>query len=369
MVRVYVKRGNPSYKEKKLIRKLELAIENKIRQNPEFEGEYKPATNFQELQEQYDTYCIEDVQHEEVNESVNTSEDEKPKIDEHKEFVKGMEETVQPSNEEVNQVIDPFNEEEPLIRDYVKESGLKDEAENKEQPKTTFEEPQTFGESFKMPDDVGEDDKKGSGKKAKAQKEEPLNPDFDSMTSARKGRSTKKFAKYIVEAVCMLAEKGFVWYTTKDITDAKIAEYELSGEIPLDILLNMDGGQEATVKDFFRGMCVNAQQLSKFEEEEKNDLAAALAEVLMKKGFAPTAEQELAMIALKMFGQKLLIAIGMKKQINDVLTQLRAIGAPKAPQQSNNVVEQAIKHEDLTKDESAEAVGNPAVSTEVAVVE
>jgi hypothetical protein len=157
----------------------------------------------------------------------------------------------------------------------------------------------------------------------KQQKQEPLNPQYNTQSSGRKKRTNKKFAKYIVEAVCMLAERGFVWYTTNEITEQKVAEYELTGEMDLTLLLTMPNGQEGTVKEWFRTQCFKSEELAKFDKEEKDDLADILAEVLDKKGISPSEEQEALIIALSMFGKKFLIAYDMKKGVSSVLGQLR----------------------------------------------
>ena len=123
----------------------------------------------------------------------------------------------------------------------------------------------------------------------------------------------------------MLAERGFVWWTTKDITEAKIAEYELNDEMDLTLLLTMPNGQQATVKEWFGNQRINAEQLAKFEQAEKDDLAEILAEVLDKKGITPSEEQELLIIAFSMFGKKFMVAWDMKKGINNIIEQLKDI--------------------------------------------
>ena len=86
-----------------------------------------------------------------------------------------------------------------------------------------------------------------------------------------------------------------------------------------------------SVKEWFKSQEITAEQLSKFNQDEKNDLAEVLAELLDKKGVSPSIEQELAIIALKMFGQKFMIAFELKKGVDSVLEQLKALGgtAPK----------------------------------------
>lgn len=325
--KIYDKKGRFSFKENKLIDDIKTALQEKYSDNPEFLNNFIPAKNFDELQSLHREYCAEVVDYEEVPENKNQNIEQ-----EHKEFRDSLKETVQPNNdmEQDSAFVDPFNQSNPLVRDYVMDDKF-DANSNTEPKKTSFEEPTTFKDAFKMPDSDTQSSK--TDKKDKP-KEQPLNPSYNEQNNGRKKRTNKKFAKYIVEAVCMLAEKGFIWWTTKDITESKVAQYELNGEIDLSLLLTMPDGQQATVKEWFKSQEISAEHLSKFSQDEKDDLAEVLAELLDKKGVSPTIEQELAIIALKMFGQKFMIAFEMRKGVNSVLEQLRALGGT-APQKRN----------------------------------
>jgi hypothetical protein len=399
-LKIYSKRGNTNYKEKKLIKKIEEALLKKFANEPDLESRFQPATNPEELQALYDKYCTEEVSFEEIPNKEN----------EHKDFRDGMKESLEEDdevktpdtnyddkdliedNEEDNKFVDPFNRDTPIVRDYVMDDGFKDEAKD-EPKKTSFDEPQSFGESFQMPgSDIGSEkqDNTNNNKKKDKPKEQPFNPSFDDMNSGRKKRSTKKFAKYIVEGICMLAEKGFVWWTTKNITEEKLAEYELSGEYDFNVLLTLETGQEVYVKQWFKQQRFTAEQLSKFEQEEKDDLSEVLAEVLNEKGFAPTPTQELLIIAAKVIGGKALIAMQMSAGINSVLAQLKVDNQiQRAPQQIYEEPEQPqtqqvqqmrdtkqgsrgeaintpiVEWDDDLLDESAEAIGNPIIDNQL----
>jgi hypothetical protein len=235
--------------------------------------------------------------------------------------------------------IDPFNRQEPTTYDYTNDGGFSKESTPKNTGQTDFAEPMSFDEAFELPsegddDEPVENDAKGSTQKEKpeprksksqSKKEDPWNPSFDGMSSGDQKKSTKKFAKYIVEAVCALAEKGFVWYANKDINDAKLTEYELNGEMNLSILVTLENGQDATVKRFFQQQCLAAEELAKFEDEEKKDMAEALAAVLLEKGIAPTATQELMIVVGGVLVKKGAILLSLKSQTNSLLNQLRAM--------------------------------------------
>jgi hypothetical protein len=329
-MKIYNKVGKPNYKEAKLIKEIQKAVEKKLAENPNVQATFKPANNLEELQQLHREYCTTDVEFEEIP---NQEE-------QHKQFRDSMKEDIKPEKEiakdlpEDNSFIDPFNDADPIVRDYVMDDGLKTQEDNSK-PNSNFDEPVSFDQAFQMPtNDTPNQSSKSKDKKES--KDEPLNPSYNDQSSGRKKRTNKKFAKYIVEAVCMLAERGFIWWTTNKVTEAKLAEYELNNEMDLTLLVTMPNGQEATVKQFFKSHCVQAEQLSKYEQDEKDDLAEVLAELLDKKGITPSIEQEAAIIALKMFGQKFMIGLEMNRGINNLLTQLKEMAKKDPPKRFEN---------------------------------
>ena len=331
-IKLYAKNGKRNYKENKLLKELQPIIDERMKGNPELAESFRPATNFEELQAMHRMYASQQVDYTEVNNinSMAKDKDEEIEINDDNDFFKQIEE-----GDDGGDFIDPFNREAPIVRDYVTEGGLRESNEPEGPIRTHFDEPVTFQDAFELPSDDENDNPEVRGKdnqqkqrepkREKPSRPEPLNPSFDDMSSGKKKRSTKKFAKYIVETVCMLAERGFIWYVTKDINDTKLTEYELNGEMDLSLLVNLDNGQEATVKQFFNVQCDQAEQYAKFDKEEKEDLADALAEVLLEKGVGPTPMQEMWLIAGKVVGEKVIMMLTMKSQQNGLLAQLRAM--------------------------------------------
>lgn len=343
-MKIYKKRGNKNYKERKLLKDLEPFIEKKIAEDPHFAKEVVPATNYQELQKMHSRYIADDVQYVEVKPE-ETNPTTEPKTEEKTQNIKEamsndiedveFEETVTKPTEAKestgNSFIDPFNREEPIVRDYVMgDDSLSKDKPNKPEPtRTSFAEPTSFEEAFEIPDPEAEEEESGSQQKAtqsggesKGEKES-LNPQFDEMSTGKKKRSTKKFAKYIVEAVSTLSEKGFVWYANSEINEAKLTEYEMSGEMDLSLLVSLEDGQEVTVKQFFQVQCAKAELMSKWTAEQKEDMAMALAEVLMEKGVAPSPMQELLLVTLTIIGGQAMTLFTLKSQTNSLLNQLR----------------------------------------------
>jgi len=335
-VKIYMKSGKKNYKEQRLIKELQPIIDKKIQENPDLT--FTAANNYEELQELHRYYTSEETQFEEINNKDMAKKNEK--VQEEEDLSKVVEDKSSTNfdfdDDGDSNFIDPFNREEPTTYDYTLEGGLSKESVNPD-GRTDFAEPMSFDEAFIIPDDNDEDEaqqptsggKTNQGKsntpppRQKREKQEPFNPAFDDMSGSKKKKSTKKFAKYIVEAVCALAEKGFVWYANKDINESKLAEYEMNGEMDLGLLVTLADGQEATIKQFFQGQCFAAEQLAKFEDEEKADMTEALTEVFMEKGIAPTATQELMIVVGGVLVKKGAMLFALKSQTNSLLDQLR----------------------------------------------
>ena len=311
-MKVYNKRGNISLKEKAMVKELENYVQEQLSNDPNFV--IQPANNPSELEDLYKKYAIKEVKVEEIEEAEEVTP-EKPK-------------EKPTSNDTGNKQIDPFNREEPIIRDYVMgDDFAEDVIPNAE--KTTFDEPLSFDESFVIPEESDEPQPSGKKIKARQQREEPIqesmNPEFDQMDSAKQRKRTKRFAKQIVELTTSLIEVGFVWFTSKDITEAKLMEYELNGEMDLTLLLDMPDGQRKSVRDFFVDQLGIIQQESKIDQDDKDDLIESLTEVFLEKGIAPTPTQELMLVVARVVGVKALSGYAIMQSNASILNQLRGM--------------------------------------------
>jgi len=350
-IKVYNKRGKKNYKEVRLVNELKAELENRLKNDDSLVHKFKPADSFEELQQLHSQYLSKEVPFEEVKEKTSNLDSMAKEKDEEVNFLKGNKDYFNDMDDD-STFIDPFNRQEPTTYDYTNEGGFSKDSTPKNTGQTDFAEPLSFDEAFELPEE-GEDaepvENNGQQKqkeakqrepKQKQQKEDPWNPSFDDMSGGNQKKSTKKFAKYIVEAVCALAEKGFVWYANKEISDAKLAEYELSNEMDLSILVTLENGQEATVKRFFQNQCVAAEQLSKFEEEEKKDMSEALSAVLLEKGVAPTPTQELLIVVGGVLVKKGAMLLSLKAQTNSLLDQLRSMNSNQGQYAQNNEPQQ-----------------------------
>lgn len=320
-MKIYVKKGATNYKEKKLIAEIENALTKKSKTDPNIANSFNPATNWDELKSLHDKICGNFDDYEEIKDETDIEK-------QHKNFRDGMAETVKPNEQQSTSFIDPFNDAEPIVRDYVLSEDFESKDENTEPTKTTFDEPTSFEESFELPSDDAEKSTSKTQPKEKVSKDpkqssEKVNPRFDDMSNAKKRRSTKKLAQMIVQGACILAEKGCIWWTTKDITEDKLIQYEIENTMDLQILLTLDEGQQITVREWFGAKVVQANTLFKVSKEDKEDLIDSLFEVLLEKGIAPTPMQELMINAVKTFVLDMgLKAFAMRMEIKSVLNQL-----------------------------------------------
>jgi hypothetical protein len=360
---VYNKNGTgvkPNYKESKLIKEIQAALKDSLKENPSLANEFQPATDFQQLKKLHEMYVSKEVEFEDIpNENQNLKQDSMATEDLDKDDQKDLFDEIE-NDDSDNSFIDPFNREEPVLYDYTLEGGMSKDNPNTGVPRSDFSEPISFEEAFELPEDSTDNEPTETSStkntrekrepKQKSEPQEPLNPSFDDMSGSKQKKSTKKFAKYIVEAVCALAEKGFVWYANKDINEAKLTEYELNGEMNLSLLVTLDNGQEATVKQFFGQQCLAAEQLAKFEDEEKKDMAESLAEVFMEKGIAPTTTQEALIVIGGVFVKKGAILLSLKSQTDSLLNQLRIMnenngGSYREPEQASYEAPQPVQQE------------------------
>lgn len=333
-------RGNLDYKLKKLVRELEPIIERKMITDSNFAATFRAATNPEELKRLHSVHCAETATilseiKNEPNINLSNMENESHNSENNK-----PSETVSSAQK---QVIDPINEAEPIIRDYV----LQDDAYEKKssipssgartEEQLNFGEPMSFQDAFDIPLDPNEEAKLGEKKEGEqkqhnstqnntqqsAPKKEPVNPYFDDQSNQNKKKQTKRMAKYIVKVVVTLLEKGFVWWTTKDINEAKLIELELKGEIDLNVLFALSETEQQTAREFFARMCKDAIAGSKIDLDDQEELTDALFEVLIEKGIAPTPTQNLALVSFQIVGAKFLTALGFTAMTNSILSGLK----------------------------------------------
>ena len=312
-----------------MVEQLTAKISELTDQDPNFS--FEPANNPSELQRLYQEYCVEDA------EIVETTKEAVSKKSASQEF---REDTSVDEPDPNQRMIDPFNREEPIVRDYVlSEEFPEDKPETATSAGGNYDEPRSFAESFDIPvaGEEPEAPSQGGGgrfnKPSREEAPEPMNPSFDTMDTAKQRKKTKRFAKSIVNLTCDLLEKGFEWYVLKDITEAKLTEYELNGEMDLSILLEVSENQQMTVREFFISQHQTVKAESQIDDEDRDDLIEALTEVFLEKGIAPTPMQELLLVGARIVGLQVIKAVAITNSNNAVLSQLRGMKKEEVPYQ------------------------------------
>ena len=350
-MKVYIKKGNTNYKEKRLIKDLRAALtEQGI-------DDFTPAKDFEELKQAHSQFCIDEAQtldtidQETTNSLDNQNMTEKPITNTDGDIIADTP-TPEPQLKSNTNSSDPLNRSEPIIRDYVMDNYNNQSPEG-DGGAVDFAEPVDFADAFSMPSenepDETESSKTESTNSGPAPVENHVNPSFNEMDNKKAKKKSQRFAKQVTGLVCDLAERGFIYATTKDITDAKLAEYEASGEMDLTFLVQLADGQEVAIKQFFANQRALSEHEGKIGQEEREELTEALAEVFMEKGIAPTPTQELALTAAKVFGVMLIKGVTIQKQNAAILEQLREQApAPEQPieEQTSTPVEEEMTQEE-----------------------
>lgn len=344
-VKVYNKKGNIPMKEKKLVSQLQAKITELMNDDPSFK--FQPANNASELEDLYKQYCIEDatIVPDNSGASDDNSDDELDiDTDDVDDTSDDYDDDYVPQDN-----VDPWSKQEPRVRGYVLEDEFGEDV-GVDNTKTTFDEPMSFEESFDIPDDSKPNDDLSSsssgsqsgGQQQQSQQQQSqqrpsqdyVNPAYGDMDSAKQRKKTKRFVKQIVALTCDLLERGFIWYATKDISEAKLTQYELSEEMDLGVLLEMEDGQKQTVKEFFLSQQRVIEREARIDAEDREDLTDALTEVFMEKGIAPTPMQEALLVGAKIVGVQFIKALSITSSNNSVLNQLRAMKKEETPYES-----------------------------------
>ncbi len=369
---LYKKRGALGWREDKLMQPLMRHFEKELKLNPNALEGIEPVHSLDELKALHDKYCIEDATV--ISESPATEGTAPPASE--TQNAAGESPASEPApqgfdNQETERP-DPMNRQSPKVRGYVlDQSRMNPDQTTQPTPggSPNIGEPKSYQEAFKMEDGAlpGKDkgspgsgtSEGGSGGMKPPKKDPPFNPAFDDMGRAKQNKQTRRFAKYITEFVCTLLEYGYVWWTTKDITDVKLMQYELNNEMDLNLMVSLDGVQEQTVKSFFQRQCIEAKKESKISQEDREELSDALADVMMEKGIAPTPTQVLIMTAGKIIAFQGLKAFMQGSQINNLLGQLREMHNGAGPAQQAHEVHDQPRGQGESQDEGQNEYENP----------
>ena len=164
-MKIYSKVGSRNYKEKKMLKHLDEVFAKKIADDPSFKSKIIPATNQKELQSMFDKYSEIDVEFTETKPNNIKSTDnaqkqpemakKKSEDNEDVEFEEKVSNNKFDTKIDVgddNSFVDPFNRENPIVREYVMgRDALGRERTSGDDTRTTFDEPTSFKEAFEIP--------------------------------------------------------------------------------------------------------------------------------------------------------------------------------------------------------------------------
>lgn len=354
-MRIFTKKGKPTHEERKMKSELEkVFIEKGIS-----EGQYEPANTSGELKSLYNRYVPTDavIESETINPKKETIDSEE--VIDSTDDKESKEETVKDNSiiEQHKKFIDPLLRAEKKVRDYVLDNDMSSIPDGQlknieDTSQETIAEPKTYNDSFGIPNTDSKNNDKNTGignsetKKEKEPKSPPLNPAWEDTSVSKKNKSTKKMAKWIVEIFCTFAEKGMILFGTKDINNTKLAEYASTQEIELGLILDdIGGGVQGSVRQFFENTCLQIEQVAKFSDEERQEISDALYEVLLEKGIAPNASQNLAIVMIGTLGVKVFSVYMLVKPVNSILEQLRAMNKSNSETEEAEIVEEVETEE------------------------
>jgi len=315
----YRKKGNLNYKERTMLDD----IAKKISADPSLESTITPANSFDELKSLHQT-IMSDVA--EVIEETSNGKDASETIP-----------PVEDKKETKNPFIDPLNREEPNVRDYVMEDQFDPFADFNRQTKhrDEYREPTNFDDAFNVPDEEemrnsGKEQIRGGGNQKQQPRQQPQQRQSNDGGGDGGGsvnrRKSKRFATSIVNVTCRLLEVGFVWYATKDINEQKLAEYDVTGEIDLNLIVELPNGQEATIRDFFLNQLGDIAEASKINPESKAEMIEALTELFIEKNIQPSASYDALITGVSIVAEQGIKLMMIVKQNNAILDQLRERG-------------------------------------------
>ena len=313
----YRKKGNLNYRERAMLED----IAKRIEQKPELAKDITPATNVDDLKKLHSKITSDVV--EIISETKN---DEIPKPN---------------STVDKKPFIDPLNKEQPIINDYVTDDKFNPFAdyEKTQRAKGGFAEPSNYDDAFAIPDEEELLSQKRTGNVKSGVK--PMRDNYEMESSGGTGtnrRKAKRFATSLVNITCRLLEVGFVWYATKDINENKLAEYEMTGEMDLSLIIELPTGQEATIKEFFLSQIPDIEKASKVNPESKASLIEALTELFIEKNIQPSATYEAIIEGVSLLAEQGIKLAVIVQQNNAILNQLRqrAMTDPPPQNYSNN---------------------------------
>ena len=321
-LRIYNKRGNHNFREKRFIKEITERLTQQAQSDPKILESITPANTFEELEVWHKKLFAESVDFVEVNSPKTPSPEAEPTPEINTDMAEN----------ENKPFIDPFNRQEPNVREYVLKDQFSPDGDANDKIKSSYGEPLNFDEAFGLPsdDDLNQQQRPARGGSSQSSgggsSSSKSNSDMD---PARAKRMSKRLAKQVVDITFACLEFGFVWYCSKDITPEKMQEYSDAG-IDVDFLLEMPDGMRLSVREYFMNQIGAITEASKFDKEDRDDMVEDLTEYFIEKDWKMSTGWNTALTLGTILVKKVMAAVQITASNNMIIAQLPRKGTPEA---------------------------------------
>lgn len=164
-------------------------------------------------------------------------------------------------------------------------------------------------------------------------KEKPIMPDMEGLSQKEKNEASETLSDVILDGYGILhalANRGLM------VSEKKLIKLQQKGEIDLNAQIQYDYGQTMSAGEFFQEYNKQAETALTLSNEFREEVKPVLSKVLAKKGLGLTDEQKLIFLFAKDAGQKAIIAISMRSQLNQMIEVIKMATTqqPKANQRT-----------------------------------
>lgn len=325
-IKSYVGKGAKHYSVKQREEKLNAKLNEIASKDENFEFTFTPATNKEQFDRLYTQYMSENADYEDIKETKEKKSFNKDNIDDSnkKDSNFYLDDTL-PSEQTYG--LDEMATKNVNTRDYVLEDGMSKsdgkkylDFDGNKIEKDFSNEPKDWDEAFKIPepdekeifidnDDNGFTSTTSGGRSSSSgfkggstnssskntSNQRPMNPHSEDLSKGKQRRNAKRMATIAVDLLSKVSEITFVYFCNKNITHEKLIELQDEGLIDLDFLIELEQGQAQPIRIFFMNQRLQAEELAKLSQDDKDDIIEALTEVIMEKGIALTPLQQLGL--------------------------------------------------------------------------
>lgn len=160
-----------------------------------------------------------------------------------------------------------------------------------------------------------------SEQKKEKPKEKPIMPEMEGLSQKEKNDASETLSDVLLDGYGILhalANRGLM------VSEKKLMKLQQNGEIDLNAQIQYDYGQTMSAGEFFQEYNKQAETALTLSNEFREEVKPVLSKVLAKKGLGLTDEQKLIFLFAKDAGQKAIIAISMRSQLNQMIEVIKS---------------------------------------------